>query len=243
MSWRWRRVDLTEAGTQQVIPIIPMKPLAESKTRLAGAISDVQRRDLVMGMLGRVITAVKGASMEQYWVVGGDDRVRSFTQSMAGCWLDDPGLDLNDTLAKSFGMAFKEYGAAMYLPADLPFLKTADLHAIVRSSHARNNITLAPARKDGGTNAILVPGGVPFQPELGPNSFSRHVSQAARIGVSVAICYSQGTGLDLDTPEDLQTYGHIEPGLLHNLISEQELLCRADTPHGTGETATEGPSG
>ena len=47
-------------------------------------------------------------------------------------------------------------------------------------------------RRDGGTNAILVPQGVPFKPELGRRSFSKHLRQAAKLETSVAIAYSPG---------------------------------------------------
>ena len=79
-------------------------------------------------------------------------------------------------------------------------------------------MTLAPARRDGGTNGIVVPNGTPFSPELGQRSFAKHLSQAASKGISVAICYSQGLGFDLDTIDDLETYEHMEPGLLERLV-------------------------
>ena len=109
--------------------------------------------------------------------------------------------------------------AGLYVAGDLPFLKASDVHSILQASRRQNNISLAPARRDGGTNAILVPSGISFRPELGPHSFLKHLSQAAAIGVSVAICYSPGLGFDLDTADDLETYEHMEPGLLQRLLS------------------------
>ncbi len=201
-----------------VIAIIPMKPLVESKTRLNRSFTREQRADLALGMLRRVIGAVRGASIGMFWVVGGDQRVRSLTRNSDGVWLEDMGRNLNDTLAQAFDRAFRQGHSAMYLAADLPFLKTSDVHSVLQASRRQNNICLAPARRDGGTNAILVPAGTPFLPELGPLSFIRHLSQAAKLGVSVAICYSPGLGFDLDTPSDLETYELMEPGLLERLV-------------------------
>ncbi|MDP6548518.1 MAG: 2-phospho-L-lactate guanylyltransferase [Dehalococcoidia bacterium] len=201
-----------------VIAIIPMKPLVESKTRLGRSFTREQRADLALGMLRRVISAVQSASVGLFWVVGGDERVRSLTRNSDGVWLEDMGRDLNDTLTQSFDRAFKQGHSAMYLAADLPFLKTSDVHSVLQASRRQNNICLAPARRDGGTNAILVPAGTPFLPELGHNSFIRHLSQAAKLGVSVAICYSPGLGFDLDTPSDLETYELMEPGLMDRLV-------------------------
>jgi 2-phospho-L-lactate guanylyltransferase len=157
-----------------------------------------------------------------FWVIGGDDRVRALTRNMDGLWLEEMGSNLNDTLNKAFDRAFREGYSVMYLPGDLPFIKPSDIHSLMRSSERGNNITLAPARRDGGTNGILVPNGIPFAPQLGQRSFARHLAQAAAAEVSVAICYSQGLAFDLDTVDDLESYSHMEPGLLNRLIPNMD---------------------
>ncbi len=207
-----------EQESSSVVAIIPMKPLADSKTRLSRKFTKEEREDLALGMLKRVIGALKSASVDVFWVVGGDTRVRNLTRNSNGMWLEEMGRNLNDTLGKAFDRAFERRIGAMYVASDLPFLKASDIHSLLQSSRRQNNISLAPARRDGGTNAILVPLGVPFRPELGPRSFIKHLSQAAILGVSVAICYSPGLGFDLDTTDDLEAYEHMEPGLLERLL-------------------------
>ena len=208
--------------TPSVVPIIPMKPLSEGKTRLARQMTKEQRAELVAGMLWRVINAIRGASIELFWVIGGDERVRALTRNMDGLWLEEMGSNLNDTLGKAFDRAFKQGHSVMYLPGDLPFIKSSDIHSLMRSSERGNNVTLAPARRDGGTNGIMVPNGIPFIPQLGQRSFARHLAQAASNKVSVAICYSQGLSFDLDTVDDLEAYEHMEPGLLKRLIPNMD---------------------
>jgi len=205
------------ANPLDIVAVIPMKPLAAGKTRLARALTPDQRADIVIGMLRRVIVAVQGAFIDPIWVVGGDERVRRLTRNLSGLWIEDFGRNLNDTLSKAFERVLQQGKSPLYVPGDLPFLKTSDIHSLVLASRQLNNITLAPARRDGGTNGILVPHGLPFQPELGHRSFTKHLSQAARLGVSVAICYSAGLSFDLDTLDDLETYEHMEPGLLKRL--------------------------
>ena len=78
-------------------------------------------------------------------------------------------------------------------------------------------------------NGILVPQGTFFQPELGQRSFAKHLAQAARMEVSVAICYSPGLGFDLDTVDDLETYEQMEPGLLERLVPHWKGV-RPSTP-------------
>ena len=206
-----------------VIAIVPMKPLSQGKSRLSQSLSAEQRADLALGMLRRVVLAIKAASVDAVWVVGGDDRVREMTRSLGAECLDELGEDLNDTLKKAFELAFAQGKSALYVAGDLPFLKPADIHSMMQASRSQGNVTLAPARRDGGTNSILVPHGVPMQPELGQGSFMKHLTQAARLETSVAINSSQGLGFDLDVVDDLETFQHMEPGLLERLSNEPKL--------------------
>ncbi len=209
--------------SRNVIAIVPMKPLSQGKSRLAQTLTAEQRADLALGMLRRVILAIKAASVDTVWVVGGDDRVRDMTRSLGADCLEELGDDLNDTLKKAFELAFEQGKSAMYVAGDLPFLKPADIHSMLQASRSQGNVTLAPARRDGGTNAILVPHGVPMQPELGQGSFMKHLTQAARLETSVAINSSQGLGFDLDVVDDLETFQHMEPGLLERVSNEPKL--------------------
>jgi 2-phospho-L-lactate guanylyltransferase len=206
--------------SRNVVGIIPMKPLSQGKSRLAQALTAAQRADLALGMLRRVVVALKSASIDTVWVVGGDDRVRELTQTLGVECLEELGDDLNGTLKKAFDLAFQEGKSALYVAGDLPFLKPADIHSVLQASRSQGNVTLAPARRDGGTNAILVPAGVPMQPELGQGSFMKHLIQAAKLETSVAINSSQGLGFDLDVVDDLETFQHMEEGLLERLSEE-----------------------
>lgn len=210
-------------STPTVVPLVPMKPLADCKTRLSRVMTVPDREDLTMGMLRRVLLAIRGAGADPFWVVGGDDRIRNLARTFGANWMEDLGRNLNDTITKSFENARLRGVSALYLPGDLPFIKPSDIHQLIRSAQHQHNITLSPARRDGGTNAILVPYDlIPyFRPELGNNSFRKHVATAARMGVSVAFYYSSGMGFDLDDGSDLDEYEHMEPGLLERLMGRK----------------------
>ena len=201
-----------------IAAIVPMKRLIDSKSRLADVLTPQRRAALVLGMLGQVLAAIREGGIDAVWVVGGDQQIRDTTEGMNCQWMEELGEDLNDTLRLAFVKASDQGRAALYLPGDLPFLKAGDVHSVLTATRRQNNITLSPARRDGGTNGILVPAGIAFTPDLGPKSFSRHLAKAGELGISVAFCYSIGLGMDLDSPEDLDTYQHIEPGLLDRLI-------------------------
>ena len=216
-------MDSENQSNPTVVPLVPMKPLADCKTRLSRVMTVPDREDLTMGMLRRVLLAIRGAGADPFWVVGGDDRIRNMARTFGANWMEDLGRNLNDTITKSFENARLRGVSALYLPGDLPFIKPSDIHQLIRSAQHQHNITLSPARRDGGTNAILVPYDlIPyFRPELGNNSFRKHVATAARMGVSVAFYYSSGMGFDLDDGSDLDEYEHMEPGLLERLMGRK----------------------
>ena len=213
--------------SSEIVAIVPMKPLDQAKTRLSSELTAPQRIALASNMLRHVLQAIRGlgpalgadSRIDSVWVVGGDVDVSRVASEEGVTWLEEEGSDVNETLSAAFQRAFDLDKAALFLPADLPFLKPRDIWGMVGASGYLKNVTLAPARQGGGTNGVLVPPGLPkpFRPLLGPDSFMRHLSQAASSGISVAICYSQGLAFDLDTVEDMKLYEAIAPGLLKKL--------------------------
>jgi len=79
--------------------IVPMRPVAACKRRLAREVPDVTREALVLLMLTRTVGAVSLAlGKGSCWVVGGDRFVRQVTEEAGGVWLEDRWSDLNATV-------------------------------------------------------------------------------------------------------------------------------------------------
>ncbi|HED04285.1 MAG TPA: 2-phospho-L-lactate guanylyltransferase [Candidatus Fraserbacteria bacterium] len=204
-----------------MIAVIPMKPLARAKSRLATELDPLSRMNLAANMLRRVLQATAGASLGEVWVVGGGERVRQPALERGACWQAGQGIGLNAALQWAFDRAWKRGRAALYLPGDLPFITAGDLRALVVASGNFAKIVLVPDRHCRGTNAILAPVGTDFWPALGPDSFQRHLSQAGELGLPVAVCERLGLSCDLDTAEDLQAYQSRDPVLLSRLLTEE----------------------
>lgn len=202
-----------------IVAVVPMKPLSQSKTRLAGVLSQQERADLSLAMFGRVISAARQA-LGVVWVIGGDEAVRMTAESLGALWLEDPGKDLNDSLAFALDRACKAGASAIYLPADLPFVTATDIEKVVHASSRGETLTLSPAQQDGGTNAMLIPRCLSFPPLLGRDSFNRHKRQASALGIPYTVCLTEGLGLDLDTPDDLAQCDSLRPGFILSLVSE-----------------------
>lgn len=204
-----------------------MKPLAVGKSRLSRDLTDGQRMSLSANLLRRVLRALSepipglliDSPVERIWVVGGDDSVQKVAEESGAIWYEEAGSDINETVNLSFQRAFDEGKAGLFLPGDLPFIKSRDVYSVVGASRRLKNVTLVPARQGGGTNGILVVPDLskPFEAMLGPDSFKRHLAQASIKDISVAIYYSPGLGFDLDTHDDLRVYEYMEPGLLKKL--------------------------
>ena len=205
--------DEIAVPASQVVAIVPMKSLATAKSRLSVKLSARQRRALGLNLLRRVLRAVGDSPVDDVWVVGGDDDVAKVAQEEGAAWLEEEGSDLNETLWWAFNRAFQQGKAAFYLPGDLPFLKPEDVRGMVEASGRLRNVVLSPSRCQGGTNGILVARDMLFKPMLGPDSFRRHLAQTVSLKLPVAIYYSVGLGLDLDTLEDLRSCESLEPGL------------------------------
>ena len=211
-----------------IVAIVPMKPLSQSKTRLADALSQNERANLSIAMFVRVVSAARDA-LGEVWVVGGDDAVRQAAENLNAIWHEDPGKDLNASLTFALDIACKNDLSAIYLPADLPFVVAADVEEVAQSSSNGETLTISPAQQDGGTNALLIPSCLPFPPALGQDSFSRHKQQAAQLGIPYTICLSDGLRLDLDTPDDLALCEKRQPGF-------SAIMMSGDAAYSIGET-------
>lgn len=200
-----------------IVAVVPMKPLSQSKTRLAGVLSQRERAELSLAMFCRVVAAALQA-LGEVWVVGGDDVVRHAAECAGATWHEDPADNLNASLTFALRNACDEGLPALYLPADLPFITAADIDKIVRASGGGKTLALSPAKQDGGTNAMLIPQCLSFPALLGKDSFAKHKRQAAALGIQYTVCLSDGLGLDLDTPEDLALCDRLQPGFLSKMI-------------------------
>lgn len=212
--------------------VIPLKPaLIQSKARLSSVLSREHRSALTLMMLSRVLKAIERSSMvEQTVIVGGDPWLREPSPSFSEVhWLEDDGAGLNVALEKGFQYCFAgDAEGVLFLPSDLPLILKEDVSGIIDASKEATSLVLTPARGDGGTNGMLIPRGMSFRPLLGRGSFSRHWKQAVDMEYPVAIYYSLGLGLDVDTPEDIRVCQGLSPNFWDGLAVWKRFILRRD---------------
>ena len=209
------------------VAVTPMKPLAESKTRLGGALPPARRAELSLAMLRSVLDVLRRSRMARIIVVGGDARVRAEARAMGAEWRPDEFGDLNAALDAAFRDLRSRGTPAAYIPADLPLLSPADADALLDASQDGETLTFCPAH-DGGTNAIVAPPSADFKPLLGADSFRRHKAAARRLGLDARIARIPAFERDLDTVEDLRICLRARPPAL---AAFADIFDVADMPN------------
>ena len=194
--------------------LVPMKPLASAKMRLAPEVDDMTRQGVALLMLDRIVRAVADAfGAAACRVVGGDALVEETALDAGAEWAPEQGHDLNSSLALALMRAWKEGAAAVLVVAgDLPMAAAADLRAVVEASGGLTRPVGVMAVADGGTNALLWPRDARFPPGFGERSFSRHQAAAAAAGAPLASVTAASLAFDLDTAADLDYAASAAPG-------------------------------
>ncbi len=215
------------AHSLTVRALIPVKPLSVCKRRLASVLGNEERQALGLWMLHHLLHVLAASPSQRPLVLSDDATVRSLCQRHATEWAPDPGADLNDTLDRAAASAFaKGWPAILFLPADLPLVTAEDVEDLLARYAEGGPVILAPAVRDGGTNAVLFGASSGFRFQMGHGSFARHGEQAERLGLRWQACESPGLAFDLDTPEDLQQV--TLPAHLVEWYGRQRVLPDAD---------------
>ncbi len=179
--------------------LVPVKPLAEAKTRLAGVLSPGERARLVQEMLDLVLAAVQEAGVGPVTVVSPQPLALNGVPRF-----DDGGLPWNEALARATRELVREPCVAV-VAADLPLLRSAEVEALVESVPTRG-IAIARA-KDGGTNALAMrPPGAMATVFGEPQSCRLHQEAARRAGLQAVVVDLPGLAFDVDTPEDVAAW-------------------------------------
>ncbi|MEM7533445.1 MAG: DUF2064 domain-containing protein [Chloroflexota bacterium] len=216
-------------GAQSPKPwlLVPAKPFAEGKTRLADTLAEHQRVALNRWLLHHVLQiAIQSQCFTQILVVSrGQDvlqlarehnvqilveahhnhAIQTQHHQAANHIADNDSLNIALEQARSHAI---EAGATaiLVLPADLPRLNQTDLVQLCTAADELNSergMVIAPSH-DGGTNALWLqpPQAIPFA--YGLNSFAQHCRLAEQANIPYTIVDSPTLAFDLDWPDDLE---------------------------------------
>jgi 2-phospho-L-lactate guanylyltransferase len=189
--------------------IVPVKPFARAKTRLAQILSPEARRVLASAMLLDVIAALRASrALGRVWVVSLDREILAGAARLGASPLEEKfDMGLNRALRFATRTATEAgAGRVLIVPSDVPLVTAADIDALVRAAarvRAPRGVIAVPSRDGTGTNALLrtPPGVIP--PRFGDGSLRRHTREAARRGVPFVLRRAPRVMLDVDTPAEL----------------------------------------
>lgn len=203
--------------------IVPAKPLAEAKSRLADLLPVQQRQNLAFHLLQRslqTLTRLKErVTYVKVLVVSSDpillqeadkcNFVALFDADFAN--EGDSTVRLNKALTRAARWCYNQSPAAslLILPADLPCLSLEDLAKLLELATnlpENKKLLIVSDNAKNGTNALFIqpPDLLNFNFYFGPDSFAAHLKQAQLV-VQPQICYFPNLAFDLDYPQDFNS--------------------------------------
>lgn len=196
--------------------IIPVKPLRDSKSRLARVLTPDQRAELTSELLLRTLQAIK-TSQQIYrtLVISRDPAVLKLARH-EGAYTYNEGdrHGLNEAVTRAAGVtAARHAGSILILPADLPYITAEDISLLVLSlpEVGSEPVTIiCPDHEYDGTNALLLSPPLEFTFHYGVGSFHKHQDEAHKRQRRLVTVALPGIQFDVDTEEDWTAYQVIE---------------------------------
>lgn len=173
----------TAAGARCVV-VVPVKPPAFGKSRLAG-LSDEQRRELAEAFaLDTVEAAAAAPGVARVLVVTDDFRLAAGMRGLgAEVMPDGASEDLNATLVQAVAEVARRWPdtVPVALCADLPGLRPAELAAVLEEAVAlvRTGGSAFVRDRAGTGTTLYAAAAARFDPHFGTGSASRHAAQGA----------------------------------------------------------------
>lgn len=192
-----------------VSAIIPVKHLGFAKQRLSDALSAGERRELARWMLEDVLAMVKATPVVSDLIIAScDPEVARIAEREKFRIISDPSTDLNQTVDMVCArLAQENVERVIVLPTDIPLAGPDDLNCLV-ASHIDfgDDVTIAAARKDFGTNCLVMrpPASMPVC--FGTLSGLRHVERAEQYKLRAHALCIPGLDLDIDDAGDIAQF-------------------------------------
>ena len=182
--------------------LIPLKPLAMAKQRLAPVLEPNERRRLMVSMLEHVCRQAVASGVGPVALATSEPQAPLLARGLGVGVLADGGLAWNDGLRHALDALHPAPAGVIYLAADLPLVTAAEIAELAADAPARG-VVIGRAH-DGGTNALGLWPATAIQPCFGaPGSAALHAQAAAGAGYPSRMVDLPGVALDVDTPDDV----------------------------------------
>jgi 2-phospho-L-lactate guanylyltransferase len=193
--------------------LVPVKTPEHSKTRLASVLQPQECASLSRAMFMDVLNALGAAAgIAHIAVLTDDDEVAKLTKQLGYEVIRDQyGGKLCEGLnAAAKHIADQGADAMLVIPGDIPTISSQDIEQLLKHhlELKKGSLSLCPAIRDGGTNALVCspPDAMPFQ--YGVDSARRHLDIAEQHGLHTKRLPMQAFFRDIDIPDDLVWLSH-----------------------------------
>ncbi|MBE2222806.1 MAG: 2-phospho-L-lactate guanylyltransferase [Anaerolineae bacterium] len=189
--------------------ILPVKPLSQSKTRLAHILSPAERADLTQQLLEHTLQVLQQVpAIAQTLVVSRDAAVLHTAQRYhTDTFTEHEPFHLKTAVTQAAKYAtLQGVNSILIIPADLPFLQAYEIQNILNEISTAENCIICPDEKQNGTNALMLPPSINFRFQYGPGSYQKHLAEAQRLKITIKSITTPGICFDLDTEADWHIY-------------------------------------
>ena len=184
--------------------LVPVKSPEQSKTRLSSVLQPQECAMLSRAMFMDVLAALDSAdSISHVAVLTSDTEVAALASQLGHEVIPDKSAGQLCESLNEAALYIADQGAdsMLVIPGDVPTIMSVDIEQLLKSHEG--DLSLCPAIRDGGTNAIICspPNAMPFQ--FGEDSAQRHIEVAEQYGLTATRLPMQAFFRDIDTPDDL----------------------------------------
>jgi 2-phospho-L-lactate/phosphoenolpyruvate guanylyltransferase len=182
--------------------LLPVKSLANAKSRLEPAITGADRLALAQALLEDALSLIGSVDILRWWVVTDDREVARHARDRGHDVIEDAGTGINDAIATAVAQLPGETSSLTVVPADVPLAWKGDIEDLLDTG-ATSDLVVVPSARDGGTNALYLSPPDLIAPRFGEASLRQHVAAAEDAGLRCSILSLPRLELDIDTIADV----------------------------------------
>jgi 2-phospho-L-lactate guanylyltransferase len=182
---------------------LPVKSLAEAKTRLGPILTPLERGALTLAMLEDVLDVTLAMSGWDTWIVSPDEAVLEIAHARRVHTIREE----KPPLANAIRQVEEEAAGRLIdvLAVLLPDIPLVTAPALVRALHTLGPVVLAPSIDESGTNLLVRRPPPVMEARFGADSYRRHLEGAAEADLPTSVVEIPELAFDLDLPSDILT--------------------------------------
>jgi 2-phospho-L-lactate guanylyltransferase len=226
-----RATDPSTGASANIWAVVPIKETGGAKQRLAGLLSEPQRRRLALAMAEDVLsTLARVAELASIAVITVDTDAAAIARRYgAEVWSDGAREGHTGAVAAAARRLAAARRAMLALPGDIPLIEPEDVRHLL--GRAAASFAIVPAHDDLGSNAVLCAPADIVPLRFGENSFFPHLEAARARGIAPEVVRLPRIALDIDTATDLARFLALPACTrAHAFLAELSLHQHSEAP-------------